>query len=90
MSYNYSEERHKLFTEEGQTQFLKIRDRTKYLLGLAGAVTAHAIMRTLSGDLWFDLACIDRLVELGEIREITGPNVWGQHRVFISGTDIQS
>ena len=30
------------------------------------------------------LACVDRLVELGEIKEITNGGVAGQHRVFIS------
>lgn len=42
----------------------------------------------MSGKLghdWEALACMDRLVELGELREITGPNVMGQHRVFVKG-----
>jgi hypothetical protein len=36
------------------------------------------------GDSWQRIACVDRLVELGEIREITNPNeVAGQHRIFV-------
>jgi hypothetical protein len=36
------------------------------------------------GDTWDMLACMDRLVELGEIREVTmNGDVAGQHRVFV-------
>lgn len=35
-----------------------------------------------SGDSWFLMACVDRLVELGEIREIT-KHAPGQCRVFV-------
>jgi hypothetical protein len=31
------------------------------------------------------LARIDRLVELGYLREVTGDDVAGQHRVFVAG-----
>ena len=38
----------------------------------------------VGSDSWMMLACVDRLVELKEIREVTGNNVAGQHRVFMS------
>lgn len=86
MSYDYATEKPKLFTEEGQVTFLKIRDKAKALLDVAGAVTSGKLMcGTGANDTWEMLACIDRLVELGELREITGSEVWGQHRVFIKG-----
>lgn len=37
----------------------------------------------ITGDGWFMMACVDRLVELGEIREVSKPNCLGQCRIFI-------
>ena len=35
------------------------------------------------GGMWQMPACVDRLVELGELREVTAPkSVAGQHRIF--------
>lgn len=87
--YKYETERPTLFTEEGQRMFLKIRDRSKALLAEAGAFTMGNVIRgTGGGSSWQMLACVDRLVELGEIREVTKEaDVAGQHRVFVS-TDL--
>jgi hypothetical protein len=82
MGYKYEEHRPRVFTEEGQVMFLKIRDNAKHLLSLAGAVQSGKLMSGVSGDSWTMLACIDRLVELGELREVT-KDTWGQHRVFV-------
>ena len=82
--YNYKTEKPKIFTEEGQETFLKIRDRVQELLKQSGAVMMQNAISGLTGDSWFHLACVDRLVELNEIREITCNNVAGQHRVFVS------
>jgi len=82
--YNYKEHRERVFTDEGQREFLKVRDHVQELLGRAGAVRMSEAMSVLTGDTWFILACVDRLVELGEIREITGEDIAGQHRVFVS------
>lgn len=91
MSYSYQTQRAEVFTEEGQRLFLAIRDRVHSLLKDAGAIRfQEATSRCLkdSGlgacDSWMQLACIDRLVELGEIREIPQDNCTGQHRVFVS------
>lgn len=35
-------------------------------------------------DDWLRLACMDRLVEMREIREVTEGDVPGQHRVFVA------
>ena len=84
--YDYRTERPKLFTEEGQILFLKIRDRVKYLLKTAGAVRMQEVIAGIcSGDSWQMLACVDRLVELGELREVTHDVCAGQHRVFVEG-----
>ena len=85
MSYNYEQEKSGLFTDEGQRMFLRVRDRVRRLLSEAEAFTMGAAIRTAgSGSSWQMLACVDRLVELGEIKEITSPGtVAGQNRVFV-------
>ena len=86
MSYDYATEKSKLFTDEGQRTFLKVRDKAKKLLEDAGAVkSSHLMCVSGANDAWEMLACMDRLVELGELREITGPDTWGQERVFLKG-----
>lgn len=81
MPYSYKEQRDAIFTEQGQVLFLKMRDAVRKHLDTSGAVMAEKAMVT--GDSWEMLACLDRMVELGEIREVTGPDVMGQHRVFV-------
>lgn len=84
MSYQYATQRAFVFTEEGQRDFLKIRDTARDLLEDAGAVTSQKLM-CVTGDTWDMLACIDRLVELGELIEIPNPiSRAGQHRIFIA------
>ena len=84
MPYNYETERAHIFTEDGQIMFLKIRDRAKFLLNAAGAVRGQELTDGVIGDGWKMLACVDRLVELGELREITeGQQVAKQDRVFV-------
>ena len=82
--YNYEELKPTLFTEQGQVMFLKIRDKVKTLIDRAGAVRMHEAISGTCGDTWEQLACVDRLVELGEISEITtASSVAGQNRVFV-------
>ena len=83
--YKYEEEKSKLFTEEGQIEFLKVRDLTKSYLDKTGAFMVDNIINKIGGDSWFILACLDRLMELNEIKEITDKyTTFGQHRVFIA------
>lgn len=65
MSYRYEDQRADLFTEQGQRRFLKVRDRAMRLLKESGAGTAECLT---GGDTWENHACLDRMVELGEIR----------------------
>jgi len=84
VTYIYKTEKPRIFTEDGQVMFLKIRDHTKELFHLAGVAKASHMTATVPGDSWAMLACIDRLVELGEIREIMQPHfVAGQDRIFV-------
>lgn len=80
--YNYQTEKQVIFTEEGQKMFLAIRDKVSSLLKQAGAVRMQEAISGQSGLSWEMFACVDRLVELGELREITG-DVPGQYRVFV-------
>ena len=85
MSYHYATQKPKVFTEEGQVMFLKIRDQTKRLLAQSGAAMCEKMTAGCTGDGWDMLACVDRLVELGEIVEV--PNTTsraGQHRLFVA------
>lgn len=86
MGYEYSTHRSLVFTEEAQGTFLAIRDAAKALIAQSGAVkSSHLISAAgTTSDMWTRLACIDRLVELGEIKELTDPEkVYGQSRVFV-------
>ena len=82
MTYDYQHERPKLFTEEGQVMFLKIRDRTRSLLKTSGAARADKMTAGVTGLSWTMQACLDRMVELEEIREVSPPGTWGQYRIF--------
>ncbi len=84
--YQYSTERPKLFNEEGRVTFLKIRDHVANLVAQAGAVQMDKAISVVSRDSWLLLACVDRLVELGELAEvITQEDVAAQQRVFVAG-----
>ena len=85
MAYNYSSEKAELFTDGGQRMFIKIRDQVLRLLGIAGAVRMQEAISNIGGDSWQMLACVDRMVELGELRELTNSDVVGQYRVFVKG-----
>lgn len=82
--YNYEEQKAFIFTEAGQEQFLSIRDNVARLLEEAGAVTMGRATAGQTGDGWAMMACVDRLVELKEIREIPQKECVGQHRIFMS------
>ena len=85
MAYDYRIQRPNVFKEDNQKMFLQIRDNAKCLIGQSGAVTSGKLMKGCTGDSWDMMACIDRLVEIGELVEI--PNTYcklGQDRIFVS------
>lgn len=82
--YDYKTLKPYLFTDDGQRLLLKIRDFIKPTLLAAGAIRMQEILNMAgSCDPWKTLACVDWLVELGELLEITGPDVPGQCRIFV-------
>ena len=85
MSYVYEEQKKEIFTEDGQVLFLKIRDKAKNLISNSGAATMGKIISGMLGNSWDMLACVDRMVELGELREIKQVGVAGQDRIFVKG-----
>ena len=83
--YNYEIEKLKLDTAEGKHVFYHVKETIKNLLSLAGAVRMEEALNKISGDSWTQIACMDRLVELGELKEITdGHDACDQDRVFVS------
>lgn len=90
MSYDYQQERAKLFTEDGQAMVIAALDNVRRLLTEAGAFEIFkALKGVIYGDTFIAMAILDRLVELGYIREITGANVRGQDRVFVAGVKLR-
>ena len=81
--YKYEEQKQHIFSEDMQETFLKIRDNVHKLLKSSGAVTmGNAIAGATGGDSWKLMACVDRLVELKEIKEVERKS-WGQFRIFV-------
>jgi hypothetical protein len=83
MGYNYTAERSSLFTEQGQVAFMKIRDQARELLRIAGAFQMGKISMSVALDSFQAHACLDRMVELEELLDVSPPGVSGDHRVFI-------
>jgi hypothetical protein len=85
--YVYESEKKYVFTDKGQKHFLQIRDLVHKLLNDAGAFEMGKAMKLGSAGAattWEMMACVDRLVEIGEIEEVPrGPNTAGQNRLFV-------
>jgi hypothetical protein len=82
--YEYEKQKPELFTDAGQRMFLRVRDFVGETLEVAGAVRMDKCMDAAGvGGSWTMLACVDRMVELGELREITPEGFPCQYRVFI-------
>lgn len=83
--YNYEDEKKNIFSEKGQIMFLDIFENAKILINKSGAARLQEIIKVQSGDSWTMLACVDRLVELGKLREIPQDSCPAQYRVFVAG-----
>ena len=88
MPYDYLVEKRELFTDDGQRMFLRVRDFVMKQLKVSGAIRMEEAMNSAgSGSGWTMLACVDRMVELGELSEVTASSEnAGQDRVFVSGS----
>lgn len=81
MSYNYETMKPDLFTERGVDMLMKIKDQVGRLLFTAGAFTTEKVTRTVTGDSWLMVACLDYLVEKGEI-DLVSDRGMRQHWVY--------
>ena len=82
--YKYSNFKREIFTEAGQVSFLSIRDNVNSLLGQSGAVRMKEGIGHEAGLAYLQMACVDRMVELGELREVAIPAGTSQYnRVFV-------
>lgn len=84
--YRYEDLRPKLFTDDGQRMLLAVRDNVQRLLKEAGSVRYTEAVRVVSGDSWLMIACMDRLVELGEIRPLEPGQHATQSTVYVGGS----
>ena len=88
MAYNYKEIKPKLFIEAHQMLFLEIRDKVHKFLSETGEAKMGFIIQGLCGDSWMMMACVDRLVELGEIKEVFPQRACAaQDRIFVIKED---
>jgi hypothetical protein len=86
LPYVYEAEKPWIFTDLGQRDLLRVLDKARYLLDIAGACMSSKIEAAATDATgWQRIALTDRLVELGELREIHIPDVAGQDRVFVKG-----
>ena len=84
--YNYYSIKTSLYSEENLKKFLFIRDHVRGLLSSSGAFSMGKAMSCCSGDSWLNMACVDLLKDLGEIKELDIGPVRGQDRVFVANT----
>lgn len=83
MSYKYEDQKKALFTDDGSRQFHAMLKHCRAMLDTSGAFTMAAAMRCPGiGDTWEAMACVDRMVELGEVREVPTKGM-AQNRVFV-------
>ena len=86
MSYVYEKEKEWLGSLEGQRDLLRVRDWVQTTLRTTGAFTlGKAINASKAGDSFKSIACVDRLVELGEIEEVPGQDCSSQYRIYRGG-----
>lgn len=78
--YNYKEHRERIFTEEGQKEFLRVRDRVNELLLTSKYIDIEQAIGGITGSTWDNMAMVDRMVELGELIEIKPQT--GSPRIF--------
>lgn len=90
MSYSYQTERPYVFSEEGSENVMRAKNYIDKALEQHGAVRCEEAMSGANfkgcPTSWERLVCIDRLVEIGEIRGVReGRGFATQHQVYIKG-----
>lgn len=80
--YRYQEQRENIFTEEGIKMLQEIRLNINRLSNQLNSFTLENAIKGCTGNSWDMLACIDYLVETGEISEVAKSEIT-QYRTFI-------
>ena len=88
MAYNYNEQKHELFTEDGIDILMKVKENINTKCDVAGAVMLNKLLDGVTGDTFTMLAAIDYLIEKGELREVTPPDTRGQERVYVRVAEL--
>lgn len=83
-AYDYRLVRESLFTDEGQRLFLKVRDRLRDAVTRSGALRMREAISGFRGERWQVMACVDRMVELGELVELEHGAFDALARVFVA------
>lgn len=81
--YKYEDMKEQLFTQDGHKISIKIMQIVNSILNKYSCVIMQDAIKGCSGDTWLMMACVDRLVELGELVEISRDGCKCQHRVFM-------
>lgn len=89
MGYDYKTERPALFTEDGQVMFLKVRDTVQKHLKESGALDISTAISGVCGSSWTQLACVDRLEELGEVKIIRLDDRWTQGHIIVPAKGVR-
>jgi hypothetical protein len=85
--YHYKTERKFIFTEDGQKDLKAVRTIANALINITGCFKVGKLNDALGSMTWSNLACVDYLVETGELFEITDKNiVTCQQRIFTNST----
>jgi hypothetical protein len=86
MNYNYNEQKPYVLSDDGSADVIRIKNFIDEAIADYGAVRMQEIMdrcKFATCDTWEMMACVDRLVELKQISEVTrNISVAGQHRIF--------
>jgi hypothetical protein len=81
--YKYEDNKPKIFTDEGQREFLKVRDEVNRLLEISGCFMLENVFKKVpvcNTDMW--LTHIYRLVEIGEIEEVPR-DCFAQNKIYV-------
>ena len=82
--YVYENIKSELFTDDGQEVLMRVRDFAIEALKQRPVIQMQEMLKIArSSSDWLVLACADRLVETGLLREISASDCIGQHRTFM-------
>jgi len=80
--YNYQEQKKNLFTQDGVSLVIKIKEKSNALIKQSGCVSAAKLIYEATST-WDGLAAIDYLCEEKFLKEVPQENIVAQDRIFI-------